>query len=122
VAPPVVLVIPLFQLAADAHQLTHQNVIVIYTSLMLPFSAFLLASFVATIPRSLIAAAHIDGAGTRHPRRSVVLPLSRPALVRVSAPGLERNPDRGHRPSTVESPNAMVGLRVFPHATTSTSG
>ena len=62
-----------FQLVGDAHQLTHQNVIVIPTSLMLPFSAFLLASFLATITRSRIQTAHIDGAGSRHRLRSVVL-------------------------------------------------
>lgn len=84
VVPPIVLVIPLFQMVADAHQLnTYQSVIVIYTGLMLPFSTFLLASFFATIPRSLIEAARIDGAGTLHTLRSVVLPLSRPALVTV---------------------------------------
>jgi ABC-type glycerol-3-phosphate transport system permease component len=84
VVPPIVLVIPLFQMVVDAHQLnTYQSVIVIYTGLMLPFSTFLLASFFATIPRSLIEAARIDGAGTLHTLRLIVLPLSRPALVTV---------------------------------------
>jgi raffinose/stachyose/melibiose transport system permease protein len=84
VVPPIVLVIPLFQMMVDTHQVnTYQSVIVIYTGLMLPFSTFLLASFFATIPRSLIEAARIDGAGTFNTLRSVVLPLSRAALVTV---------------------------------------
>jgi ABC-type glycerol-3-phosphate transport system permease component len=58
-------------------------VIVIYTGLMLPFSTFLLASFFTTIPRSLLEAARIDGAGTLRTLWKVVLPLTRPALVTV---------------------------------------
>jgi ABC-type glycerol-3-phosphate transport system permease component len=84
VVPPIVLVIPLFQLVADVHQLnTYRSVIVIYTGLMLPFSTFLLASFFATVPRSLVEAARIDGAGIFRIFTSVLLPLARPALVTV---------------------------------------
>jgi ABC-type glycerol-3-phosphate transport system permease component len=84
VVPPIVLVIPLFQMVVAAHQLnTYQSVIAIYTGLMLPFSTFLLASFFSTIPRSLIEAARIDGAGSLRTLLSVVLPLARPALVTV---------------------------------------
>jgi ABC-type glycerol-3-phosphate transport system permease component len=84
VVPPIVLIIPLFQMVVNVHQLsTYQSVIVIYTGVMLPFSTFLLASFFATIPRTLIEAARIDGAGTLRVFRSIVLPLSRPTLMTV---------------------------------------
>jgi ABC-type glycerol-3-phosphate transport system permease component len=84
VVPPIVLVIPLFQMVVTAHQLnTYQSVIAIYTGLMLPFSTFLLASFFSTIPRSLIDAARIDGAGSLRTLLWIVLPLARPALVTV---------------------------------------
>jgi ABC-type glycerol-3-phosphate transport system permease component len=84
VVPPIVLVIPLFQMVVDAQQLnTYRSVIVIYTGLMLPFSTFLLATFFATVPRSLVEAARIDGAGTFRTLLLVVLPLARPALVTV---------------------------------------
>jgi ABC-type glycerol-3-phosphate transport system permease component len=84
VVPPIVLVIPLFQMTVDVHQLnTYQSVIVIYIGLMLPFSTFLLASFFTTIPRSLLEAARIDGSGTLRTLWKVVLPLTRPALVTV---------------------------------------
>jgi ABC-type glycerol-3-phosphate transport system permease component len=82
VIPPIVLVVPLFQLVVNLHQIyTFRAAIVIYAGLMLPFSTFLLASYFATIPRSLIEAARIDGAGHLRILRSVVLPLSMPALV-----------------------------------------
>jgi len=84
VVPPIVLVIPLFQMVVNAHQLnTYQSVIVIYTGLMLPFSTFLLATFFAGVPRSLVEAARIDGAGTLRTLLLIVLPLARPALVTV---------------------------------------
>jgi ABC-type glycerol-3-phosphate transport system permease component len=51
---------------------------------MLPFSTFLLVSFFRTVPRDLLEAARIDGAG--HLRRLwlIVLPVSLPALVTVA--------------------------------------
>ncbi|HWA41941.1 MAG TPA: carbohydrate ABC transporter permease [Hypericibacter adhaerens] len=84
VIPPIVLVIPLFQIAAGLRQLnTYQTVIVIYTGLLLPFSTFLLASFFKTISPSLIEAARMDGAGSWRIFRSILLPLSGPALATV---------------------------------------
>lgn len=84
VVPPIVLVIPLFQIAASFRQLnTYQTAIVIYTGLLLPFSTFLLASFFRTISKSLIEAARIDGAGSWRILLSIVLPLSGPALATV---------------------------------------
>jgi ABC-type glycerol-3-phosphate transport system permease component len=84
VIPPIVLIIPLFQMMADAHQLnTYRSVIAIYTGIMLPFSTFLLTSFFATIPRTLLEAARIDGAKTWRTFTRVVIPLSLPAITTV---------------------------------------
>jgi ABC-type glycerol-3-phosphate transport system permease component len=84
VVPPIALIIPLFQTMVKVNQQnTYQSVIVIYVGLLLPFSTYLLASFFATIPRSLIDAARIDGASRFRILRRIVLPLSRPALVTV---------------------------------------
>jgi raffinose/stachyose/melibiose transport system permease protein len=84
VVPPIVLIIPLFQMVVDLHQVnTYQSVIVIYMGLLLPFSTFLLVTFFLTIPRSMLEAAEMDGAGTLRTLWLVVLPLARPALVTV---------------------------------------
>ena len=84
VVPPIVLVIPLFQMVVDVNQLnTYHAVIIIYTGIMLPFSTFLLTSFFATISRPLLEAARIDGAGTWRIFWEIVLPLSGPALITV---------------------------------------
>jgi ABC-type glycerol-3-phosphate transport system permease component len=84
VIPPIVLVIPLFQMMANLHQLnTYRSVIIIYTGVMLPFSTFLLASFFSTVPRSLLEAARIDGASSWGTFVRIVVPLSVPALITV---------------------------------------
>ncbi len=84
VVPPIVLIIPIFELVVDLKQLnTFRTVIVIYTGIMLPFSTFLLASFFATISRPLLEAARIDGAGIWRVFWEIVLPLSVPALMTV---------------------------------------
>ncbi len=84
VIPPIVLVIPLFQIAAATGQLnTYQAVVAIYTGVLLPFSTFLLTNFFRTIPYALVEAALMDGAGSWRIFRSVVLPLSGPALATV---------------------------------------
>ena len=46
----------------------------------LPFCIFLLRNFFVTLPRDLIEAARVDGASNWKIFRSVVLPLSVPAL------------------------------------------
>ncbi len=84
VVPPIVLVVPLFEMVVDLRQLnTLHTVIVIYSGIMLPFSTFLLASFFSTISRPLLEAARIDGAGSWRAFWEIVLPLSVPALMTV---------------------------------------
>jgi ABC-type glycerol-3-phosphate transport system permease component len=84
VVPPIVLIIPIFQMVVDLRQLnTYHAVIVIYTGIMLPFSTFLLCSFFATISRPLLEAARMDGAGIWRIFWEIVLPLSGPALITV---------------------------------------
>jgi ABC-type glycerol-3-phosphate transport system permease component len=85
VIPPIVMVIPLFRLWVDLKLVyTYQGAVIIYTGLMLPFSIFLLANFFRGIPRSLAEAASIDGASRRRVLLSVVLPLSKPALITLA--------------------------------------
>jgi ABC-type glycerol-3-phosphate transport system permease component len=84
VVPPIVLIIPLFQMTVQLDQLnTYRAVVFVYIGLLLPFSTFLLASFFRTMPRSLIEAARVDGAGHLRIWSSIVLPLSGPVLATV---------------------------------------
>jgi ABC-type glycerol-3-phosphate transport system permease component len=77
VVPPVVLLIPLFQLGAQLDLIsTFRLVVVTYIGLMLPFSIYLLASFFSSIPPAILEAAEIDGASPWKAFRHIVIPLS----------------------------------------------
>ncbi len=82
VVPPIVMVIPLFRLWVDL-QLVYsiQGAVIVYTGLLLPFSTYLLTNFFRTVPRALLDAARVDGASRVRVLVSIVLPISRPALV-----------------------------------------
>jgi ABC-type glycerol-3-phosphate transport system permease component len=82
VVPPIVMLIPLYELMSDANLInTYQAVIVIYAGLMLPFSIYLLTSFFNTVPRELLEAGAIDGAGHVRTLLTIIMPLATPALV-----------------------------------------
>ena len=81
VVPPVVLLMPLFQVGAELGWIsTYRIVILVYVGLMLPFSIYLLANFFRTIPASLLEAAALDGASPFQVFRRIVLPLSGPPV------------------------------------------
>lgn len=81
VVPPVVLLIPLFQVGAQLGWIsTFRIVILLYLGLMLPFSIYLLANFFKSIPSSLLEAAALDGASPFQLFRRIVLPLSGPPV------------------------------------------
>jgi ABC-type glycerol-3-phosphate transport system permease component len=82
VVPPIVMLIPLYELMTDLNLVnTYQAVIVIYAGLMLPFSIYLLTSFFNTVPRELLEAGAIDGAGHLRTLLTIIMPLATPALV-----------------------------------------
>ena len=84
VVPPVVLVVPLFLFFVNLGLVNSRlAVVIIYVGLLLPFSIYLLVNFFATIPRSLEEAARIDGASDLRTLRSVIMPLSGPAIITV---------------------------------------
>ena len=80
--PPTVLLIPIFKVVLDAGLLNERlGLILVYTALMLPFGIYLLASFMRSVPKELLLAAQVDGAGPLRILWSVVIPLVRPALL-----------------------------------------
>lgn len=80
--PPSVLVIPIFRVVTELGLLnTRQGLVLVYASLNLPFSIYLVSSYMRSIPRELISAALVDGASTLRTLWHVVLPLIRPGLL-----------------------------------------
>ncbi|MDQ2689149.1 MAG: carbohydrate ABC transporter permease [Chloroflexota bacterium] len=79
--PIQMVLIPLVELFAQMGVFgTFIGLWIAHTAFALPFGIFLLRNFFITLPRDLIEAAKIDGASSWNIFRTVVMPLSVPAL------------------------------------------
>jgi ABC-type glycerol-3-phosphate transport system permease component len=79
--PQIAVLVPMFQTFQAARLVnTQQGLIIMMSSLMLPFTIMTLVSFIKQIPAEIEEAAYIDGANTLQIILRVVLPLIRPAL------------------------------------------
>jgi alpha-glucoside transport system permease protein len=79
--PAQIVFIPILQMFAPLKLLTGFIPIwLTHTAFALPFGIFLLRNFFITLPRDLIEAARIDGASTIGIFRTIVVPLSVPAI------------------------------------------
>jgi sorbitol/mannitol transport system permease protein len=79
--PVVGAIIPLYVIARDLHWLDHvQTLVILYAAMNLPIAVWMLRSFLLEVPRSVIEAAWVDGAGLVRQMRSVILPIISPGL------------------------------------------
>jgi sorbitol/mannitol transport system permease protein len=79
--PVVAAILPLWILARNLDLLNTRLVLMIlYTGMNLPLAVWMLWSFFREIPRDLVEAAEIDGAGLRGQLTSVILPIALPGL------------------------------------------
>jgi sorbitol/mannitol transport system permease protein len=79
--PVVAAILPVWILARNLELLnTRLVLIILYTAINLPLAVWMLRSFFVEIPRELIEAAEIDGAGLRGQLTSVILPLAAPGV------------------------------------------
>ena len=79
--PVVASILPLWILAREFQLLNTRLVLVIlYTAMNLPLAVWMLRSFFQEIPRELIEAAEIDGAGIRGQLTTVILPIAVPGI------------------------------------------
>ena len=85
VIPPVVLLIPLFQMGANLGLIsTYGLLISIYVGLMLPFSVFMMTNYFVTIPTGILEAAKMDGASAWSTFVRIVIPLSKAPLATLA--------------------------------------
>ncbi|UQN28923.1 carbohydrate ABC transporter permease [Brachybacterium kimchii] len=84
VLPMQILLVPLFQgfVAVDLYD-THLGMILVYTVISVPFSAFVMRNFFSGIAAHVFEAAVMDGATTWRIFWRIHLPMSRSALVAV---------------------------------------
>src|SRR5918994_3445535 len=79
--PVVASILPIWILAKNLGLLNSRNVLIIlYTGINLPLAVWMLRSFFQEIPRELIEAAEIDGAGLRGQLTSIILPMAAPGI------------------------------------------
>ena len=79
--PVVAAILPLWILARELDLLNTRLVLMIlYTGMNLPLAVWMLWSFFREIPRELVEAAEIDGAGLRGQLASVILPIAVPGI------------------------------------------
>jgi sorbitol/mannitol transport system permease protein len=79
--PIVAAILPIWILAKNLNLLnTRLSLIILYTAINLPLAIWMLRSFFVEIPRELIEAAEIDGAGLRGQLGSVILPIAAPGI------------------------------------------
>jgi sorbitol/mannitol transport system permease protein len=79
--PVVASILPLWILAREFDLLNSRLVLVVlYTAMNLPLAVWMLRSFFQEIPRELVEAAEIDGAGLRGQLATVILPIAVPGI------------------------------------------
>ena len=78
---PVVLLVPIYGLVQGMGLVdTHAGLILVYASLQIPFTIWLMKSFFDSLPPALFDAARVDGAGRWLTFRAIALPLVGPGL------------------------------------------
>ncbi|WP_130858999.1 carbohydrate ABC transporter permease [Gracilibacillus phocaeensis] len=83
--PPVITARPLYDFMNSFNLVdTYVGLIILYTSLLMPFSVLILYNFVKQIPVTLEEAAQIDGANFGTILFKIYFPLMKPAIATVS--------------------------------------
>jgi multiple sugar transport system permease protein len=79
---PQVIIIPVYAMLMQLGLLNkHVGLIIVYVTFATPFGTYLLTSYFRAIPRELVEAAQVDGAGHLQILWRVMLPVARPALL-----------------------------------------
>jgi multiple sugar transport system permease protein len=79
--PQIAVLVPMFQTFQQFHLInTHQGLIILMSSLILPFTILILVSFIMQVPPEIEEAALIDGANIVQVLTRMVLPLILPAI------------------------------------------
>ena len=74
-------IVPLYLIAKTLHLLdTHLVIILLYVGMNLPLAIWMIRSFMIELPKELLEAARLDGAGPLREMVDIVLPLIRPGL------------------------------------------
>jgi ABC-type glycerol-3-phosphate transport system permease component len=85
VLPASIFLIPIFKVVVTLGLFnSYVGLILVYTSLQLPFGIFMMGSFFQSIPKEVLQSASVDGASTFRAFRSIVMPLARQPVLALS--------------------------------------
>jgi multiple sugar transport system permease protein len=83
--PPHLLITPLFEAFVALHLYDQTaGLVLVHVGFQLGFCTFVLASFMRTLPPEIVESARIEGASVLRTLWTIVLPLSRPALIALA--------------------------------------
>jgi sorbitol/mannitol transport system permease protein len=79
--PIVAVIMPLYVAVEKLNMLDHVwSLVILYTGMNLPIAVWMLRSFLLEVPREILEAAQVDGAGLTKLLREVLLPIVAPGI------------------------------------------
>ena len=79
--PPVAALLPIYLLTKQLGMLDNVwTMVVLYTSMNLPLAVWMMRSFLLEVPREVLEAGEVDGAGLATSIRKIILPIVSPGL------------------------------------------
>jgi len=83
--PPIAALLPIYLIVKQAGMLDNVYALVIlYTSMNLPIAIWMMQSFLAEVPKEILEAAQVDGAGLFRTLTQIVAPIAAPGLAATS--------------------------------------
>ena len=79
--PPIAALLPVYLIVKEVGMLDNVfTLVVLYTSMNLPIAVWMMRSFLAEVPKEILEAAEVDGAGLITSLRKVVVPITMPGI------------------------------------------
>lgn len=79
--PPIAALLPIYLIVKDLGMLDNvYTLVILYTSMNLPIAVWMMRSFLAEVPREVLEAAEVDGAGLIRTLWQVIRPMVMPGL------------------------------------------
>ncbi|GAA4720696.1 carbohydrate ABC transporter permease [Phytohabitans rumicis] len=83
--PAIAALLPIYLIVKEIGMLDNVwTLIVLYTAMNLPLAVWMMRSFLAEVPREILEAAEVDGAGLGQVLRKVIAPIAMPGLAATS--------------------------------------
>jgi sorbitol/mannitol transport system permease protein len=83
--PPIAALLPIYLIVQGLNMLDNvYTLVILYTSMNLPIAVWMMRSFLAEVPKEILEAAQVDGAGILRVLGSIVAPIAMPGIAATS--------------------------------------